>query len=102
MNRRQAFCAAIAFVASLALSACSERQNKEDFASQLKNKTEPEVLKLAGKPERVENSNPERVTWVYKSRTFDVATRKTDEETDVIFAPSPEDKKLHVTEVTFK
>jgi hypothetical protein len=75
--------------------------NREDFASNLKNKTEPEVLKYAGKPEAVDQVAPDRVAWVYKSRTFDVATRVTDPETDVIFTPAP-DGKLHVAEVVFK
>ena len=75
--------------------------NREDFASQLKNKTEPEVLQYAGKPAQVDRTNPDRVAWIYKSRTFDVATRKTDPETDVVFAPSS-DGKLHVADVVFK
>jgi hypothetical protein len=102
MNKPQVFCAAMAIAACFALNACSERQNREDFTSQLKNKTEPEVTKIVGKPERVDSSDPKRVLWIYKSRTFDVATRNTDAETDVIFVPSPEDNKLHVTDVTFK
>ena len=75
--------------------------NREDFASQLKNKTEPEVLRYAGKPAQVDRTNPDRVAWIYKSRTFDVATRKTDPETDVVFTPSS-DGKLHVADVVFK
>ena len=75
--------------------------NRDDFAAQLKNKTESEVLQYAGKPAQVDRTNPDRVAWIYKSRTFDVATRKTDPETDVVFAPSS-DGKLHVAEVVFK
>jgi hypothetical protein len=66
----------IAAVATIALHACSPIENREDFASQLRNKTEAEVLKFAGKPAEIERSNPERVTWVYKSRTFDVGSRR--------------------------
>ena len=91
-----------AVAAVFALGGCSDLQNREDFAMQLKNKTEQEVLKYAGKPVNVDATNPKRVTWVYKSRTFDVPTRKTDPETDVIFSPSAEDGKLHVAEVLFK
>jgi hypothetical protein len=87
--------------ACLVLGACSDIQNREDFASQIKNKTEPEVLKFAGKPANVDSTNPARVAWVYKARTFDVPTRTTDAETDVIFTPG-EDGKLHVAEVQFK
>ena len=91
-----------AMAAVFALAGCSDLQNREDFAMQLKNKTEPEVLKYAGKPVNVDATDPKRVAWIYKSRTFDVPTRKTDPETDVIFSPSAEDGKLHVAEVVFK
>src|SRR5687768_7351113 len=92
-------CAAMA--AALMFSACSEVANREDFASQLKNKTEAQVAAVAGKPTKVDDADPKRVVWIYKGRTFDVTTRKTDDEADVIFAPS-EDGKLHVVEVLFK
>ncbi len=74
-----------ALAAAILLGGCSPIENREDFANQIKNKTEGEVLKFAGKPSNVDRSNPERVAWVYKSRTFDVATRRTDPETDMIF-----------------
>jgi len=87
--------------AALILGACSPMENRDDFAMALKNKTDTEVLKYAGKPTTIDNTNPERVAWVYKSRTFDVETRKTDPETDVIFS-SGSDGKLHVVDVVFK
>jgi hypothetical protein len=87
--------------AMMVLNACSPIENREDFATQLRNKTEDEVLKFAGKPANVDRSNSDRVAWVYKSRTFDVASRRTDSETNVIFSSGP-DGKLHVTEVEFK
>jgi len=102
MNRPQAFCVVLTIAAFFAFSACSERSNREDFASLVKNKTEAEVLKIAGKPAQVDNSDPKRVAWIYKSRTFDVATRQTDAEADVIFVSSSEDGKLHVADVVFK
>jgi hypothetical protein len=58
-------------------------------------------MKFAGKPARVDDTNPTRVVWIYKERTFDVPSRKTDPQTDVIFSPGP-DGKLHVVEVMFK
>jgi hypothetical protein len=92
---------AVAVAALVALAGCGELSNREDFASQLKNKTEPEVLKYAGKPAQVDSTDPNHVAWIYKSRTFDVPTRKTDAETDVIFTASA-DGKLHVADVVFK
>lgn len=92
---------AIAAVAGmLAFAGCSDIQNREDFASALKNKTEPEVLKYAGKPAQVDAAKPEATVWVYKSRTFEVQTRRTDPKTTVLFTPSA-DGKLHVSEVKF-
>jgi hypothetical protein len=91
----------IAVVAFLTFGGCTDLSNREDFASQLKNKTEPEVLRYAGKPVEVDKSDPGRILWIYKKRTFDVPTRKTDAETDVIFTASP-DGSLHVAEVQFK
>jgi hypothetical protein len=89
-------------IAAAALAfGCSDVANRDDFASALKNKTEPEVLRYAGKPVQVDRSDPSRVTYIYKSRTFDVPTRKTDPETDVVFTPSS-DGQLHVAEVVFK
>ena len=92
---------AVAAVAvMLTFAGCSDIQNREDFASALKNKTEPEVLKYAGKPAEVDAAKPEMTVWVYKSRTFEVQTRKTDAKTTVLFTPSA-DGKLHVSEVKF-
>ena len=101
MDQVKALCVTLAVAIFFVFSGCSEMTNREDFAAELKNKTEPEVLKMAGKPAEVDGKNPERVVWVYKSRTFEVSTRKTDPETDVIFTPSS-DGKLRVTDVLFK
>ena len=101
MNRARALCATLAAAAFVVLSGCSDVSNREDFASQLKDKTEPEVMRYAGKPAAVDNSDPNRIAWIYKARTFDVPTGRRDPETDVIFRPGP-DGKLHVAEVLFK
>jgi hypothetical protein len=94
-------CALGATIAVFAMSGCGDMSNREDFESALKNKTEPEVVKYAGKPKEIDRSDPGHVKYVYKARTFDVPTRKTDDETDVIFTPSP-DGQLHVAQVVFK
>lgn len=86
---------------ALALSACGDISNREDFATGIKDKTETEVLKYAGKPVSVDSADPARVAWVYKARTFDVQTGRRDNETDVIFSPGS-DGKLHVADVVFK
>ena len=90
-----------ALAAAIVLGGCSPIENREDFAAQLKNKTEAEVLKFAGKPVEIDRSDPDHIAWIYRSRTFDVASRRTDPETDVVFGSAP-DGKLHVVEVKFK
>lgn len=96
-------CVAVAasLVAAVLSAGCAETTNREDFASQLKNKTEEQVLKFAGKPAAINAEKPEHPAWIYKSRTFDVATRKSDAKTTVIFSPAA-DGKLHVAEVVFE
>jgi hypothetical protein len=93
--------AVIAGLAALIFTACSAVENREDFATMVKNKTEDEVMKFAGKPAGVDQADAQHITWVYKSRTFDVQTRARDAETAVIFSPGP-DGKLHVVDVQFK
>jgi hypothetical protein len=101
MGSKKTLGVAMTVLAVFAFSGCSEVSNREDFSAALKNKSEPEVVKYAGKPAQIDRSDPAHVTYVYKSRTFDVPTRKTDPETDVIFTPSS-DGQLHVAEVVFK
>ena len=98
---RTAATAAI-LAACLVFSACSERVNREDFAQQLKNKTEPEVLKYAGKPDAKDEKRGDRHVWTYNHRTFDVQNNnKFDDKTLVIFTPSAEGK-MAVGEVKFE
>jgi hypothetical protein len=87
---------------SLSLGACSERSNREDFASLIRGKTEQEVRKNAGKPDSVDETHKDRHVWTYNSRTFDVQQQnKFDARTIVIFTPSPEGKMV-VGDVKFE
>ena len=90
-----------ALVMIFGVGACSELSNRDDFVSALKNKTEAEVTRFAGKPVAVDSADPKHVVWIYKGRTFEMPSRKTDAETDVIFSVAA-DGKLHVVDVTFK
>ena len=87
---------------SIALGACAERMNRDDFAQLIKGKTDQEVLKNTGKPSKVEEPSADRHIWTYTSRTFDVQRgNKLDDKAIVIFAPSPEGKMV-VAEVKFE
>lgn len=101
MSAARTLWVAVTAAVMLALSGCGDLTNRDDFASQLKDKTETEVLKYAGKPSSIDKANPARVAWIYKARTFDVQTGRRDAEADVIFAPGS-DGKLHVADVVFK
>ena len=86
----------------LVFGGCSERTNREDFASLLKGKTEQEVMKVAGKPDTVEDKAADRHVWTYHLRTFDVNNKnKFDAKTIVIFSPSAEGKMV-MTEMQFE
>ena len=67
------------------------------------NKSEAEVVSKVGKPAAVDESNPARVTWIYKSATYDLTNQnKRDSKTLVIFARDPASGKLKVTDVQFE
>jgi hypothetical protein len=86
----------------LVVTACSQKMNREDFAQQLKSKSEAEVLQYAGKPTDVDDKAADRHVWTYKERTFDVSNHnKFDDKTIVIFSPGPEGK-MTVAEVKFE
>ena len=101
IHLRVAATAAILAV-SIALGACSERTNREDFESLIKGKNEEQVLKYAGKPSTTDNTQADRHVWTYTSRTFDVQhANKSDDKTVVTFTPGA-DGKLVVSEVKFE
>lgn len=97
----RALATAASVLALVASSGCADIMNRDDFASGLKNKTEEQVLKYAGKPAAVNAERPDHPSWIYKDRTFDVTTRKHDAKTTVVFSPA-DDGKLHVVEVVFE
>jgi hypothetical protein len=93
--------AATALAASFALAGCSGVSSRDDFAARVKDKSEQEVKKEIGKPAAVDNSKPDRVTWTYTSRTFNVENKnKVDPKTVVVFTPAA--GKLKVAEIVFE
>jgi hypothetical protein len=98
--RAAATAAILAF--TLALGACGERMNREDFATLINGKTEEEVMKQTGKPQSVEEPSADRHVWTYTSRTFDIQHQnKMDNKAIVVFTRSPEGK-MTVAEVKFE
>lgn len=96
--------AAVAVVAAtFALTACSEILSRDDFAARVKDKSDVEVAKVIGKPAEVDASAPDRVTWTYNSKTFNIeAGNKFDTKTTVVFSKAAGDGKLKATDVKYE
>ena len=95
------FAAISLLAASFAVAGCSEMMSRSDFTARVKDKSDTEVAKLVGKPSAVDESKPERVTWTYTSRTFNVDERnKFDSKAVVVFNKTG--SKLVVADVTFE
>ena len=89
--------------ASIVFAGCSGVSSRDDFAARVKDKSEQEVTKEVGKPAAVDNSRPDRVTWTYTSRTFNLENKnKLDQKTIVVFGPTSRDRKLKVLDVTYE
>src|SRR5688572_20186115 len=96
--------AAVAVVAgSFVLSGCSEMLSRDDFAARVKDKSDTEVAKLVGKPAAVDTSAPDRVTWTYNSKTFNIEQgNKFDSKSVVVFSKAGSDGQLKATDVKFE
>lgn len=91
-------------IGCLALGACSEKTNREDFATLTKGKTQDQVLSSAGKPALRSDTADGRPVWTYTSRTFDIQNQnKFDAKTRVIFGFNPAVQgQLIVSEVVYE
>jgi hypothetical protein len=85
------------------LAGCTEKLSRDDFASRVKDKSDTEVATIIGKPATVDTSQPDRVAWVYNSRTFNIAEgNKFDTKAVVVFGKSASDGKLRTIDVAFE
>ena len=71
------------------------------FTGRVVDKTEDEITADIGKPESVDKTNPERVKWVYKRKTFDPDNMNTPDAETVLVFKRDAGGKLKVAEVTF-
>jgi len=95
--------AAALVIAMLALGGCGDIYGRSDFSSFVMGKSEQEVVKMVGKADTVDTSDPAHVTWIYKGKTFDFENQnKRDAQALVIFQPDSTNGKLKVTEVKFQ
>jgi hypothetical protein len=89
--------------ASFVFAGCAEMLSREDFAARVKDKSDKEVAKLVGKPQTVDASKSDQVTWTYSSRTFNIAEgNKFDTKTIVVFSKAASDGQLKATDVNFE
>lgn len=87
---------------SLATGCADSGHPRGMFSGYVMDKSEAEVTDKVGKPDSVDASNPERVRWVYKRKTFDPDNmNKPDAETIVIFKRDPASGKLKVAELDY-
>ena len=95
--------AAALVLAMLAGGGCGDMYGRSDFTGFVMGKTEQEVIKMVGKADTVDDTNPARVTWTYKGKTFDFEKQnKKDAKALVIFQRDGASGKLKVTEVKFE
>lgn len=96
--------AAVAVMAtSFVLAGCSEILSRDDFTARVKDKSDAEVAKVIGKPAAVDASAPDKVTWTYNAKTFNIQEgNKFDTKTVVVFRKAQPDGKLQATDVVFE
>jgi hypothetical protein len=99
----RAFGAIVLVIAMQFMAGCGEFFGRDDFTGYVMNKTAAEVAAKVGKPTTVDDSNPERVIWTYKSITYDLQDHnKKDARTLVIFRRDAPGGQLKAAEVKFE
>ena len=85
------------------VAGCGEKIAREDFAARIKDGSEKQVIKAVGKADSVEQVAPDRVHWIYLSKTFNIEKGNTfDPRTTVVFTPSGSGGELKVSDVKFE
>jgi hypothetical protein len=89
-------------VAALAAAGCGQIFSREDLTTAVMGKSEQEVNQQLGKPDAVDDRNPEHVTWTYNHKTFDLGNQnKVDSKTMLLFEGGRGSASRHVTKVDF-
>ena len=93
---------ALVLVPLLLVSGCGNVYSREDFTKAVVGKSDEEVQQQFGKPDAVESSGAEKVTWVYNHKTFDLAHQnKMDAKTIVTLERLSDAGKSSATRVDF-
>ena len=79
--------------AAFILAGCKSDYPRGQFSGYVINHTEDEIAAQVGKPDEVDNANPERPIWVYYKKTFNVDDyNKLDDKTLVYMKKGPSGK----------
>ena len=88
--------------AVLLVAGCGQVLSREDLITAVMGKSEQEVTQQLGKPDAVDDSDPEHVSWMYRRRTFDLAhENRVDSKTLVLFEGGSTEGERHVSRVEF-
>ena len=102
-NRFEAVVRVAIVATAFFVAGCGERMSREDFAARIKDQSEKQVIKSVGKADSVENVAPDRVHWIYLTKTFNIEKGNTfDPRTIVVFTPSASGGELKVSDVKFE
>jgi hypothetical protein len=102
LEMRTSLKAILCGAALLVVSACGQVLSREDLTTAVMGKSEQEVTQQLGKPDAVDDSDPEHVTWTYRRKTFDLAhENKVDSKTIVLFEGGSTEGERHVARVEF-
>src|SRR5919107_3763813 len=86
--------------ALIVVTGCGQVLSREDLTSAVMGKSEQEVTLQLGKPDVVDDSDPEHIAWTYRRKTFDLShENKVDSKTMVLFEGGSTESERHVARV---
>ena len=103
MFHRRLRATALAAAAALVLAACgSGGYQRGIFTGYVVDVAEEDIVAKIGKPDRVDNADPNAPKWVYKKKTFDPSNMNAaDEEKIVVMKKDPATGKLKGADVEY-
>ncbi len=103
LRRAGLLAGAAAFAAVAILSAgCSDSGHPRGmFTGRVMDKTEEEVVADIGTPASIDKSNPERLKYVYKRKTFDPDNMNTPDNETILILKRDASGKMKVVEISY-
>ena len=94
--------ALMALLTAVALAACSGGYQRGIFQGYVIDSTEEQIASKVGKPDQIDNKDPNAPRWIYLKKTFDPDNQnKTDERTVIVFKKDPKTDKFVGAEIQF-